>query len=308
MFVKCVGDYAPSAFALLAKTARRADIRIESYGNVVDIICSNRIIRISKCNAVYIPQLIDNFEYYYESVENVVCRVRNSLFDLVDFSSPRLHYVREFHDFPLLCPGLIEPFKTARQYLDFAGLRPGQVVIDLGAYSGLTSIAFAREVGSTGRVIAVEPDPLTLAACKVNLARAGHSNIALVEKAVSSSTGRVLFSSEGALGSAFASLVGAHRGTVAEVDTITLSELIEQQQLERVDFIKMDVEGAEAWVLQGCTELLKRYRPKILIEPHLIAGKSTAPSLRMFLENLDYRCEFIEQYESRTLPLLAATP
>lgn len=305
---KIIGNYAPHAFLLLAKRDSTNKIYINTYRDSIDIICQKRIIRISKCNSVYIPQILDNFEYYYESVESAIYRIRNQIFHVVDFSTPRFHYFLGFDDFALLCPGLIEPFKTARQYLDFAQLKHGQVVIDLGAHSGLTSIAFSKEVGSTGRVIAVEPDPLTLAACKVNFARAGHSNITLEEKAVAPSTGRIRLSSEGALGSAFVSLVGSHRGAVVEVDTITLDGLMQQHKLERVDFIKMDIEGAETLVLLQSAEFLKRYRPKLLIEPHMVNGASTLPALRSCLDSLGYHCELIDQYEIRTLPLLAATP
>jgi FkbM family methyltransferase len=304
---KAVGNFAPSALYYLSDKYNRKGGNIRRRGEAIDITRNDRIIRISRDNALYAPDILYGFDYFFNSVEPICIRVEGAYFHLVDFSTPRIHNLIGFKDFPILFPSLAEPFKTTQQYLDFAQLKPGQVVIDLGAYSGLTSIAFAKEVGSAGRVIAVEPDPLTLTACKVNLARSGHAHITLAEMAVTSSAGRIRLSSEGALGSAFASLVGSHRGKVVEVDAITLDGLMRNCQVDRVDFIKMDIEGAEAWVLPQSVEVLKRCRPKLIIEPHLICGVSTAPALQSLLESIGYHCELIEQYGFRTLPLLAAT-
>lgn len=305
---KMIGTYAPAALLMMTHENRDGKISIKSHGDFVDVVCCDRIIRISKSNYVYLPQIVDNFDLYFTSVEPVFYRLGKAFFQVVDFSTPRFHCVSEFPDFPLLSPGVMEPYKTTRQYLDFAQLQPGHVVIDLGAHSGLTSIAFARQVGVSGRVVAVEPDPLTVTACRVNIARSGCSQITLVAKAIAPAPGRVRLSSEGGLGSALASLVGSHRGVVVDVDAITLDQLMQDHRLERVDFIKMDIEGAEAWVLEGARAFLQRYRPKLIVEPHMAGGRSTLPAMQSLLGSQGYRCELIDQHESRTLPLLAASP
>jgi FkbM family methyltransferase len=305
---KVIGDHAPGALHFMADAQARKGTRIQRRGEVIDIVQGDRIVRIARANAVYAPSVSESFDYFFSSVEPVCARVDGATVLLTDFSTPRLHRMIGFDDFPVLCPSLTEPFVTTQQYLDFVQLQPGQVVIDLGAYSGLTSIVFAQAVGPTGRVIAVEPDPLTLAACKVNFAAANLPQLSLVEAAVTTSAGVIQLSSEGALGSAFASLVGTHRGKVVEVEAITLDGLMRRCQLDQIDFIKMDIEGAEASVLPGSVEFLQRYRPKLIIEPHTIDGISTAPAIRTLLESIGYRCELIDQHGLVTWPLLAATP
>jgi len=64
---------------------------------------------------------------------------------------------------------MAEPFSSIQQYLDLARLSPGDTVLDLGAYSALTSIAFAKVVAPDGRVVALEPDPLNFRACYQNI-------------------------------------------------------------------------------------------------------------------------------------------
>lgn len=305
---RIIGDHAPSALNFLADRNGHGGSRIRRRGEAIDIWRDDRIIRIARGNAVYAPQISENFDYFYSAVDPVCARIDGVMFRLIDFSTPRLHWISGFKDFPILCPSLTEPFITTQQYLDFAQLKSGQVVIDLGAYSGLTSIVFAKKVGPTGRVIAVEPDPLTLAACKVNLAAAGQQHVSLVEAAVTATAGPIRLSSEGALGSAFASIVGAYRGKIVVVEATSLDGLIQRCQLERVDFIKMDIEGAEVSVLPSSADFLKRYQPKLIIELHQIDGVSTALALQPFLEGIGYRCELIAQHGHLALPLLAAVP
>jgi hypothetical protein len=81
--------------------------------------------------------IIDSFEYYYNSVFPIDDFNGNLV---VDFSNPKYHEVVGFESQPIIFPSLAEPIITTTQYLDFADLQNDSVVIDLGAYSGLTSI------------------------------------------------------------------------------------------------------------------------------------------------------------------------
>ena len=78
--------------------------------------------------------------------------------NIVDFSTPRWHWVTGFELFPILFPSFVEPVVTTHQYIEFAELKKEAVVIDLGAYSGLTSILFDMAIPSGGQVIALEAD------------------------------------------------------------------------------------------------------------------------------------------------------
>jgi hypothetical protein len=115
------------------------------------------------------------------------------------------------------------------------------------------------------------------------------------------------FSAEGAMGSAEASIVGGYRGNVIEVETYSLLDLAELHQLKSVAFIKMDIEGAEEKVLGASEAFFSRFRPKLIIEPHIVGGVLSQHSVMEILKRFDYQCSTIEQ-KGVSLELITACP
>jgi hypothetical protein len=101
-----------------------------------------RIMRLDRRNKVYVTDMLNSFDHYFGSASPITVRRGKLSYQCVDFSTPRYRHVTGFDDFPLMCPSLTEPFITTQQYLDFPELREGSLVLGLGAYSGLTTIAF----------------------------------------------------------------------------------------------------------------------------------------------------------------------
>lgn len=313
LLAKFIASNRPSLFYYKADPASRRGITVCENGDAIDVkrMSDRKLIRIGRRNAVYLVDMINSFDYFFGSAMPVRIRTRGDAYDMVDFSTPRLHQVFGFDDFPVLCPSLTEPFPTTEQYLEFAALEPGGIVIDLGSYSALTSIAFAKAVGPAGKVLALEPDPLNFSAAEVNIAANrrvnGLDNIILHPAAVSAREGVLQLSSEGAMGSALTSLVGSYRGDTVDVPCETLQGLADRFDLPRVDFIKMDIEGSELSVILESGAFLGHYRPRVIIEPHIIDGKLTAEPITAFLATLGYRCAVIEQ-SGLALPLITADP
>ncbi|OYX72147.1 MAG: hypothetical protein B7Y95_11345 [Rhizobiales bacterium 32-66-11] len=217
----------------------------------------------------------------------------------------RCSRVRPFSGF---FPAVAEPIVTTGQYIDFAGLKAGDVVIDLGAYSGLTCVLFDQAIPSGGRVIAVEADQQNILACERNFdlySKFTGRKIDLVKAAIWKHDRGISFSSEGSMGSSATSIVGTGRGRMIEVPSLTLSQLAERQNLERVDFIKCDIEGAETEIFD-CPEFFAKYSPKIMIECHDVNGL-TAPACEKTLGKFGYKCVLIEQ-RGYPLPLLTCSP
>jgi FkbM family methyltransferase len=294
-------NYAPGILYYLAGKSVRKLYHLAVTPGWIDIVdeATARRIRLGRQNAVYTLDMMNAFEYYHGSATPVDVKCGRKQYRVVDFSTPRFQEVTGFSDFPIMCPSLTEPYITAQQYLDFACLQPGDVVIDLGAYSALTSIAFSKAVGGTGKVIALEPDPVNFRACATNLAYHktinGLQNVALMQAAVSSKKEVINFSSESAMGSAEVDIVGSYRGNIVQVDALGLGEIADLYKLGRIDFIKMDIEGAEEKVIASSRLLFETYRPKIIIEPHKVNGAmSTTPIIRL-LEAYDYKCDVIVQ-------------
>ena len=162
--------------------------------------------------------------------------------------------------FNIAWPFLIGQYRLDRDQVRIA-VEPGDRVIDAGACFGDTTLAFADAAGSGGRVHAFEIIP-------GNLAVARH-NLSLNPRFASS----VHFSAE-ALGERCGTLYVHGGGTGAMVSTApsaepvavtTIDDYVRREALERIDFIKMDIEGSETAALRGATDTLRRFRPKLAI-------------------------------------------
>lgn len=131
-------------------------------------------------------------------------------------------------------------------------LRPGDVVVDVGANVGFHAVLASRLVGPAGRVYAVEPMPWTLDVLRANLARHECTNVEVIPVAAADTGGSMrLAFREDELSSA-----GLTNGsTGVDVDTAPLDELLPNVT---AGLVKVDVEGAEPAVLRGARKLLER--------------------------------------------------
>ncbi|AYO82076.1 FkbM family methyltransferase [Methylobacterium brachiatum] len=159
---------------------------------------------------------------------------------------------------------IVATFLVRQYYLDGPRrIQPetGDVVIDAGGCFGDTALAFAASVGETGRVFSFDPLPAHQAVMRANFDRNPQlaERIALVPHALSHAAGEtVRFAAKGA-----GSFMHAQGEIEARTDTI--DQLVERQGLDRVDFIKMDIEGAERSALIGARTTIARHKPKLAI-------------------------------------------
>lgn len=272
---------------------------------------TTREIWISRQNSVYTPDIANHFDYYFSAVEPYDQNCLNSSKTIVDYSSPRFHKVTGFPDFPILCPSLVEPFQTCQQYLDFAELKQGEIVFDLGCYSALTAIAFSKAVGKSGRIISAEPDGYNYDASIQNVEMHERinelKNISITKIAISGENGVLTFNSEGSMGSAASEITGGYRGDQTKIPCITLDELAKRHEVKKVDFIKMDIEGSEVAAITCSRDFFQKHRPRIIIEPHFVNGKLTSEMIVKTLTDYGYKCNEIEQM-GVSLPLITAKP
>ena len=174
-----------------------------------------------------------------------------------------------------------------------AFLRPGSVVIDAGANLGEWTVPFARAVGGTGRVLAIEPAPRSAAALEMTLAVNALRHAEVIRCAVGDHEGRagfavpVVTSVETDTGTArIGSAVAGQEGLC--VPLRTLDSLMIERGLDRLDLVKIDVEGYERKVLDGAEAALDRFRPVLVIETgHETEGDRAAIHHR--LDGLGYR-------------------
>jgi len=175
------------------------------------------------------------------------------------------------------------PFQQDTRYF---GIEPGEVVLDVGACRGDFSIPAARRVGKKGRVIAVEPEPQNL--LFLRKAAAGLGNVRIVAKCAWRRAGRVRLNLSGSPGEHSVMRLGPQPVGSIEVEADTLDHMLEELRIKRVDFMKVDVEGAELEVLEGAREVLKRTR-KVVVECHRLGRYLTWPFVRDLLEDAGFQ-------------------
>jgi FkbM family methyltransferase len=156
---------------------------------------------------------------------------------------------------------------TAQQIYESgdARIRTGDTVIDCGAHIGVfTRYALSR---GAARVVAVEPDPTNLAALDANFAPEIAAGRVLLIRAGVWDEKTFLTLSDSTESSARHSFV-THRDSAEKIEGIPvlpLDQIVAGLGLDRVDFIKMDIEGAERRALAGARQTLERFHPRLAI-------------------------------------------
>ena len=145
---------------------------------------------------------------------------------------------------------------------------PRPLIIDCGSNVGLSIIYFKMN-HPTARIIGFEPDPAIFKMLQNNLGQFDFSYLELVNKAVWISEGELIFNSFGALSGAINFKQKSSKESKTVVATVRLKDYLKEGQ--KVDFLKMDIEGAEFEIVNDCLEELKNV-DKIFIEYHRLNG------------------------------------
>jgi FkbM family methyltransferase len=273
---------------IVNRMAAKANLKLIEHEFFFDLMRDDRVLRIRKDHRVYLAHMIENFEYFVGSV--IPMHVNGT--SLVDMSGPRYHRLKGFGEIPFLFPSHTEPYDSTAQYLDFARLSGGETVLDIGAYSAVTSIIFAQLVGPTGVVYAFEADDMNHECAQINIEMAasvlGLKNIKLIHKAIWSHSEGVLFSNEGAMGSSAVNITGRGRGIERVVPSICLQDFFEQEGLDKADFVKVDIEGCEIEVLESSASFLKGLNARVIVEPHFVNGSLSTDRCSKLLAEAGY--------------------
>lgn len=158
-------------------------------------------------------------------------------------------------------------------------VRSGDVAVDVGAALGIYTCVLSRLVGPTGVVVSVEPLARLYAGYDAWLRLRRGANVTRYDGALGAEphtakvsvplrrdrpvTGRA-FVTTGAAGLGSNQEFAGHREY--EVSVTTLDQLVNRMNLDRVDFVKADVEGAELALLHGAEATIERSRPAVLLE------------------------------------------
>ena len=149
-------------------------------------------------------------------------------------------------------------------------LKPGMTFIDVGANMGLYTLFAARRVGEMGWVVAIEPSVREMKMLEHNVEQNGLRNLRLQKVAVADGDAEVELLVAGLENSGHNTLGAFGYNTTLDhrekVRAVRLDQLVRSENLERVDVIKMDIEGTELAALRGGSETLRRFHPLLLLE------------------------------------------
>ncbi len=203
---------------------------------------------------------------------------------LINVTGPRLQQaLRRYH----LSRKIIKDRYVREPEMDaLEGLiAPGDVVADIGANAGSYTKQFSRLVGPHGRVYSFEPIPETFEVLQHVVRRAGLENVFIFQIALGPHAryGRMVIPQQ----DGFTGYYLAHfaepgdTGKVVGVTVKAFDGLTKDQGIDRLDFIKCDVEGSELDVLHGSADLILRFKPGWLIE----VSRATSEEVFEFLVN-----------------------
>jgi FkbM family methyltransferase len=179
---------------------------------------------------------------------------------------------------------------------------PGMTALDIGAHIGYFTLILAKRVGKDGRVFSFEPNPEVQGYLRENVLHNGHSHVTICPMALFHEEGFGVMEERD-----FSNAWLARRCTDSTdaVPVAVYDRAAESLGIHRVDFVKMDVEGAELNILLGMRELLERDRPSLIIEIHprgLERFGHSESEMRAYVESSGYAIrDVLHQAETTTV-------
>jgi FkbM family methyltransferase len=232
-------------------------------------------------------------------------------------NEPLLKFKMPGYDFEFYCRDNKDDFTTMtireNEIIEHFSPKQGDMVIDVGAHIGKYTIIASKRVGANGKVIAIEAHPGNYEMLNRNIKLNGLTNVTTLNYAAYSKESKIkLYVPDEEFGytmhhsimfsylSPKYSLKGKENEKFIEVNANTLDDLLQKNGISReVNWIKIDVEGAEFEVLKGATGILSKSKDIcLLIEVHNPYDTNHYNQIIDFLKPYNFKIEFEKIYES----------
>ena len=253
----------------------------------------------TKRDKLWKDRKINFVSFLYRNIERL--RLDNSL--LLIFDAPKYNFkfcsrvTRKINNFAIH-DIFISMGSHEDEILEHFTPKEGEIVVDIGAAFGFYTILASRMVGQKGRVIAIEPQPESFQMLNSNIKLNKLSNVKTLNYAVySNETKLKLYNTYSVL----PERAVKNTSEYSEIKANTLDNLLFQTgNIDEVNWIKIDVEGAEYQVLKGATNILSKSRDiALLIEIHNISeGRSDYQSIINLLNKYNFKIEFEKIYDN----------
>tara|TARA_B110001454_G_scaffold219154_1_gene250460 strand:+ start:6629 stop:7369 length:741 start_codon:yes stop_codon:yes gene_type:complete len=183
-----------------------------------------------------------------------------------------------------------------------------ELIIDVGTHSGQVSKMLSRLYNNKVKIIAIEPGLYARTILRISIIINRLKNIFVLPVAVSDKPGfsflNIPEKRKNSLGFGLSHMSSNHNDFSERkfkthydyVPVTTIDQIVDDLNLEKVDFIKMDIEGFEYKALLGATKTLKKYKPILYMELHekfLQRNKNSTKDVYSFLRKLNYKSFFI---------------
>ena len=173
-------------------------------------------------------------------------------------------------------------------------IKKGDLIFDIGANVGYHTLIFSELTGENGSVFAFEPEPDNYKTLKKNVDLNSLKNVICINKALSDREETLNFYVSKSFNKGTHFLVYnpiQHLKDPIKIDVIPLSNFIKENNIKCIDFIKIDVEGAEFEVIKGMEKSLIHFKPTLLVEINNEAQEThgkTSKSLKEYICGLGY--------------------
>ena len=181
--------------------------------------------------------------------------------------------------------------------------KKSEVVCDLGAHVGYYTLLASKSVGKHGKVYAFEPLHRNIIYLQKHIELNKISNVRIFECAVSNVIEKKIFFTN--CDNKVANTICKNSpmfqsGKLIGVNSVTLDDLLEKEDIMVPQLIKMDIEGAEYDALKGAKHLLKECHPSIFLSTHNCQNKGVHKKCCDFLVEMGYNLTYFDYYEKVT--------
>ncbi|MES2411765.1 MAG: FkbM family methyltransferase [Bacteroidota bacterium] len=218
-----------------------------------------------------------------------IFKPKSVAYELID-NKGKTAYKTSFGDIALITNEAIYPMiEDFGYYQHFYKVKPGDSVIDAGANCGYLSIFYSKLVGDMGKVFAFEPDKFNIDRMKKNIELNTDltNNIIIEDLLLWDKNEMVDFYEAGTEGSS--AVWKPYTEQLVKKQTITIDSWVKKNNIQKLDFIKMDIEGAEIEALDGAVETIKTLNPNFTIASyHMVNGERTFIKVEAFFRKMGY--------------------
>lgn len=242
---------------------------------------------IKKILSKFVPKGVakEKFKLFYYRLS----RPKNIDFDVIS-TKDGVVFKTSFHQTTLFTNEALYPIVADFDYYQhFYKVKRDDIVIDAGANCGHLSIFFSKLVGEKGKIFAFEPDKFNIERIAKNskLNEDLKDNIIIEDLLLWNKNELIDFYEAGTVGSSAVWIPDNQH--MVKKQAVTIDNWVKSNAIQKLNFIKMDIEGAEIEALEGCIETIKNLKPNFAIASyHIVNGEQTYLKLEQFFKEIGY--------------------